>query len=342
MRTLLLLICLAYLPIALSAQLNEVLKDPNVTWAAIFTAKRDFRLTATGGLSEIQLTKFTPPENQCANFKNDNWLAQWLIDGMKAGQYRAFDDPEMKVFVGQPVLLSRITQSDVITTFDPATYEEKTRIINNDLKADEIVGFQTSEVIYFDKKSGGYQTCLLALAPMVRIRNDNGSTIGDEPIAWLAMDGNQPSSPNDVIWSVLSLDKKASFKTNELQVVKDDQKQPFLTSLWQTTKSGKLAVKSSEKYGCGEELPKAALEQMFSVIDTIITFDAETYKESMQIVKHTYDDRDVQTVKLVQEWYFDNRRKMLGSRLKAIAPVIDVKDVNGIFLYNCTMFYLYN
>jgi len=46
-------------------------------------------------------------------------------------------------------------------------------------------------------------------------------------------------------------------------------------------------------------------------------------------------------VMLAQEWYFDNRRKVVANRLKAIAPYVEVVDADKNFLYNRIQFYLH-
>jgi hypothetical protein len=345
MRNLLFLLCLAYLPVTSIAQLSEILKDPNISWAATYETEIDFRLSSPRENSNIQLTKFIQTAPSCSNFNNDNWLATWILDEMKAGKYQIYDDPSLSIIVSHSTLMNKISTIDTVITFDPNSYEERVQVIRNDIGQNDIVGFRTHQVIYYDKKQGGFNTQLLALAPMIKQTDPTGKIIGEMPLAWLAMGGQasknlSPDSP-DVTWAALIMDKKGGFPVNKLKVQKDEQKKTFVESLFQEAFSMKHPVRESVDYGCGNLLTKKELESMGSAVDTVITFDPVTYKETMQIVRNNLSPADVKTASLVQEWYYDNRRKMLANRLKAIGPIVDQSDVNGNFLYSKILYYLY-
>ncbi len=345
MRTTLFALLLTSLPYFLLAQIDDLLKNPAVSYVATFESEHDFRLSAKRDKSKIQLLKFQQ-KDECLDFATDNWLARWVLEEMANGKYKTYDDPELSIWVAHTTLLNRLTSIDTVITFDPKNYEERMQVIRNDINPADIKAFRTHQAIYFDKKSGTYQTRLLALAPLVTITDPTGKVVNSTPLAWLAMDGKLPSgfsaqSP-DVPWSVLLLDRDKPVEISKLKVKKDDLKKPFAEQFFQNVIATKLPVESArEGYGCGKLLSKKDIEAEYTAIDTIITFDPETYVETMQVIKNDFKPADLKRLLLTQEWYFDDRRKMLCNRLKAMSPLQDRYDETGkTLMYTYPLYYL--
>jgi Gliding motility associated protein GldN len=345
MRNLLFVLLLTYLPFSLTAQLDDLLKNPDLSYVATFETEHDFRLSTKRQTSQFQLLKYDFQQVGCLAFTNDNWLAQWMLKGLLDGKISAYQDAELSKAYDKKAIYQRISFIDTVITFDPNTYAETVQIIRNDLNSDDIVSFKTSQAIFYDKKSGSYQTQLLALAPMVKQTDNNGQVIGKSPLAWLPMDGKLPSGfsaqNSDVAWAALLLDKANLLNTSQLKVKKDETKRTFAEQLLVEAASMNHPIESSEGYGCGNWLEKNEVEHMLSIIDTIITFDPATNKESVQVVKNTIRPTDMNRLILVQEWYFDKRRNMLANRLKAIAPYTAITNANNEFMYDRIQFYLH-
>ncbi|MBI1227438.1 MAG: hypothetical protein GC192_19560 [Bacteroidetes bacterium] len=345
MRNFLLLLATASVPFLASAQLNNLLKDPNIAWAATFETEHDFRLSPKSRTTQIQLTKFSLPENGCVKFVTDNWLTYWFLEEMKVGRYNLFSDADLNSPMEQSALMNKITSIDTVITFDPNSYKETMQVIRNDINPDDIAGFRTQQIIFFDKKSGSYGTQLLALAPLVSKTDATGKVIGKNELAWIPMNAaasaDLTTKSPDVIWSALMIDKANSLTISKLKTVKNELKKSFGEQLFFETASMKHPVESSGGYGCGEMLTKAEVENMTMQIDTVITFDPETYKETVQIVKNTYNPSELKEVIMAQEWYYDNKQKILANRLKALAPYVEITDTNQNLLYKRVQFYLH-
>jgi hypothetical protein len=345
MRTLLFALLLCNLPLTLPAQIDDLLKNKDISYVATFEAEHDFRLGNRKLKSNLQLLKAPLPTDGCINFISDNWLAHWLVAGISAGKFKAYKELELLEQIDPKLLLARIHTIDTVITFDPATYKETMQVIRNDMSGNDIKSFKTSQAIYYDKKSNSFQTRLLAIAPMVDRTDNNGNVTGNVPLAWLAMDGKlqngfSAQSP-DVAWAVLLLDQNNVLEPSKLKVIKDEGKKTFSALLFQEAKSTKHVVESTENYGCGEKLSPKDIDRMISSIDTIITFDPATYTETVQVVKNDFNPADLKKVILAQEWYYDTRRNLLVNRLKTLAPLMDMHDADGNFLYSKKMFYLH-
>lgn len=345
MRIVLFPLLLALLPVSLPAQLDDILKNPNVTWAATFETEHDFRLNPKQEGASIQLLKFTYPEEGCVDFINDNWLTHWILKGMADGKFKASDDPALSVWVAQTTLMNRITSIDTVITFDPATYEERMQVIRNDLNGDDIIGFRTYEVIFYDKKTGSFETRLLALAPLVTQTDPTGKVVSKSPVAWLAIDGRMPGNFSlqnpDIIWSALLIDKANDLEISQLKVLKNEWKQPFTAQFHLEALGMKHPVERSKGFGCGKLLSKKDIDNLYTSIDTVTTLDPVTFKETIKIIKNDVRPSDLQKIRLVQEWYYDKRRNVLFNKLKAVSPLVDKFDESGKKLrYALPMYYL--
>ncbi len=333
------------LPISLSAQLDDLLKNPDVSYVATFETEHDFRLSSKRETSDLQLLKLNNPQNGCADFSTDNWLAQWVLKGMNDGIYKAYESSDLSAIVTHSTLLNKISTIDTVIAFYPETYEEVMKVIKNELNPADIKSFRTLQAIYFDKKSSSYQTRLLAIAPMVNMTTPEGQVLGMIPLAWLAMDGKLSSNFSaqnpEVAWAALLLDKGNPLTISELKIKKNDSKKTFAEQLFQEAASMKHPIESTEGYGCGNMLTKKDIEGMSNTIDTVITFDPETYKETMQIGKSDYLPAKLKQVLLAQEWYYDNHKNMISNRLKAIAPIVEVYDKKNEFMYSRRQYYLH-
>ncbi len=65
--------------------------------------------------------------------------------------------------------------------------------------------------------------------------------------------------------------------------------------------------------------------------DTIITYDPETYKKTMEIaqIDPTYK---IKSFKVRQWWYYDKEKESLESMVQAIAPILHDEKANGIII----------
>ena len=116
---------------------------------------------------------------------------------------------------------------------------------------------------------------------------------------------------------------------------------PFFTILMDAAESGEITVYSQEDDKFSSKLTPDEVASMGATIDTVITFDPETYEEQIQVVTNELNHEDVKRFRLKEVWFFDEETSTLQVRILGIAPLIDVKDDNGNFLYELPMFWVY-
>lgn len=115
----------------------------------------------------------------------------------------------------------------------------------------------------------------------------------------------------------------------------------FFSILMDAAINGDITVYSTEDDKFTDKLEPNEVATMGATVDTVITFDPETYEEQMQIVRNELNPEDVKRFRMKEVWFFDEETSTLQVRILGIAPLIDVKDENGNFRYEKPMFWIY-
>lgn len=116
---------------------------------------------------------------------------------------------------------------------------------------------------------------------------------------------------------------------------------PFFSILMDAAMNGDITVYSTEDDKFTAPLSADEVAAKSASIDTVITFDPETYEEQIQIVRNELNPEDVRRFRFKEVWFFDEESSTLQVRILGIAPLIDVTDDNGNFLYEQPLFWVY-
>ncbi|MGK0391584.1 MAG: gliding motility associated protein GldN [Maribacter sp.] len=90
-----------------------------------------------------------------------------------------------------------------------------------------------------------------------------------------------------------------------------------------------------------QPLSKEEVEQYLFDVDTIVTFDPITYKETIEIVYNDINADNIKRFRVKEIWYFDENTSTMNVRITGIAPLQDVYDNMENFLYELPMFWVY-
>jgi gliding motility associated protien GldN len=116
---------------------------------------------------------------------------------------------------------------------------------------------------------------------------------------------------------------------------------PFFSILMEAAINDEITVYSTEDDKFTMPLSPEEVASKGASIDTVITFDPETYEEQIQVVRNELNPEDVKRFRLKEIWFFDEETSTMQVRLLGIAPLIDVTNDNGDFLYEQPMFWVY-
>ncbi len=136
------------------------------------------------------------------------------------------------------------------------------------------------------------------------------------------------------IWRVIDVREKM----NKHFIYPD---RPFFKILLDAAINEDITVYSPEDDKFLHPLTADEVAAQVSFLDTTIVFDPETYEEIIQVVRNEINPEDIKRFRLKEDWFFDRETSTLQVRILGIAPIQDVTDDNGNFLYEKVMFWVY-
>lgn len=317
-----------------SAQYDDLQKDPNIPWIAEFSMDHDFSIKPDPEPKNIvKLIKLYDTPSNLEGANSDTWAIRQLLQNAFDGHYECYKDSELKQRISIDELKLSTTSVDTIITFDAETHIETVQIVKSELDFSTTQHLRTKQIIYYNQKTGNFETRLIAIAPL----QSTAVTNAQLPLFWIKMDTTFPNNFNihapNISWGVLIDTKGNPFDLNLATVVKNENNFDFSLFLQQQAFDLKKQVESGKGFGCNKFLNKKEVESLYSAVDTIITFDPNTFQETVKIEKYTLDPKDIADFRLVQEWYYDSEKKMMMNRLKAICPLFFINTADGSMKY---------
>jgi len=95
------------------------------------------------------------------------------------------DGAKFKKRMSTDDVLSMLSKTDTVVTFDPETYEEKIQIVNNDINWEDVKRFRLKEVWFFDKQTSTMNVRILGIAPMIDVKDNEGNFRFEKPMFWV-------------------------------------------------------------------------------------------------------------------------------------------------------------
>ncbi len=136
------------------------------------------------------------------------------------------------------------------------------------------------------------------------------------------------------IWRVIDVREKM----NKHFIYPD---RPFFKILLDAAINEDITVYSPEDDKFLHPLTADEVAAQVSFLDTTIVFDPETYEEIIQVVRNEINPEDIKRFRVKEDWFFDRETSTLQVRILGVAPIQDVTDDNGNFLYEKVMFWVY-
>ncbi len=110
-----------------------------------------------------------------------------LADAASNGELPVYttDDDKFTHRMSTDDVLSKLSKTDTVMTFDPETYEENVKVVRNDINFADVKRFRIKEVWFFDKETSTMQVRILGIAPMIDVIDNDGNFRYESPLFWV-------------------------------------------------------------------------------------------------------------------------------------------------------------
>jgi hypothetical protein len=274
---------------------------------------------------------------------NETYFTNFIINEVLENRRKVFSLEEEPMTVSAILEVFGSTSLDTITTYDPETYEKRIEIARID-PIYQIKSFKIKQWWYYDKEKESLESMVQAVAPIIHQEQKDGS-FSQKVLFWIEMkqDAKKEYSYNDqsIIWAKETL-STLSFK--EVKKKKGRSKKALKSLTYKDPKNGKGRIVENDSWYpyCANPIEKEDVEKsLLATVDTIITFDPDTYKENIKIVKKSkISYQDFEYFRVLQHWYFDKSTNTLASKMISIGPLQDILDANGKLKFRRALYYI--
>lgn len=308
-------------PLSTYAQVESLVNDKDIIWAAKVETVTCF--DALNGSLPPQLLETVPVKTVQDNAEapTQSPFTEKLKSMIAEGAFPAYADKSLLSPLSGREARSRLAINDTIVSFDPETYEEKIHILTRDL-LETASFFVTQQLWRYNGRKNELETIALAIAPAIESPSRPGHY---QPLAWFKLPPPQKGLFNLKSRAVqFASYVRHNISEEQIEVIKGEETH-LKEILISRFKTGELTGYDQQR----RPIPAADIEDIFIQQDTIITFDPETYEETVQVVRVEFGQLDITDFRVQQNWFFAPSRKTLQCSAQAVAPAIPIIDEYG-------------
>jgi hypothetical protein len=345
----------------LEAQVEAILKDPNIVWAAEFEIdfivdnKDSADLLETNSLKTLKLLDV----DSGANWDEPNFLSAKILNSAFQDKIEMFGESTFRQIVNSSILSRR----DSVDLCISAMYNER-RVLVFKVGPEEIFRYRAKQIIFYNSNKNTFEIQSVAVALTKNSYDDAGNYMGITPLFWMKATNKKvvDIKSQGIVWGKRLTTSKNSIIFDSLKVIKNNLLVNIIPYFLKTMQDKEIRLYSKEGASY-KRLTPLERQLIYSRKDTI--YNVEDYSEppfrainsgapkdtivkeddfseqkiQSKIVDYHLNYDEVKKLKLVQEWFWDDKKKQLIINLVSTAPLIPVKDDAGNFLYDRPLFY---
>lgn len=328
------------LPLLLHAQYDDLLQKRRYTWVAEHTA--DYELNPQYSdlveteMNLTQMVRLQNPQGRNGLFPElemPHYLSEALLQALQAGNFACFADEQLAQPLPHWQVDRLLNKRDTIVTSE----DEPFAVVVSPLSARDLDLFRVRQVLFFDARKKAFGARVLAIAPMVNLRDGEGNFIGRKPLLWIKMPDQRPCASRKTAraanYVVQTFMRENAPNPDDLKTPKG----PLNLRKWAADEVRRPAHTALD-YTDFRVLNPAQLRAQIIKNDTIVVFAPDTFMETPVVVQENATER-VEKIRLVQNWYYDERRHRLTTRVVAVAPLAAIRDEDGYLRYFKPLFY---
>lgn len=351
------LLLLIATPWVARAQYEQFLKDPHITWAAEIEITYSLKPPpAVDPLREndIYYWKSYDPKAQI-QYDGAEMLIRKMLDAARSGAWPAWQLQDMS----RQIPVADVSGSppdwhDTIVTFDVVTFEERIKIVSWEPDPEGYTAIRARQLLFFDNKKGEFGLATIAVAPVFTITRkvkrqkpwqfEGDSIVYEFAPFWLKMPAvskkalRKHPKVNDskVVWAAQIKTLGNSPEPDHVPALKNTGPPAMQVLLDRFRYDPRY--KATDFYD--EPVAFASRNGLFLSTDTTVSYEPETWKENLKVVRKELQAADTPHLRLVENWYWDERRQRLIIRLERFAPLVERENATrGYTYYSRPLFY---
>jgi Gliding motility associated protein GldN len=339
------LIPLSILSLKMAAQVDDLLKNKDITWVAEtdndFLVDEAVNIHGEERLNYATSLKYINQQNAINEEKFA--LYEWLFSAFESGELPIFKDALCTKRYTSKVLWG----ADSVTFIDPKTDKNRVEVVINKPNFNHnITLLRAKQIVYYNAKKAQFGMRTLAMAPIhvYKVYDDNRqSTTYHLPLFWFkAKDLNkiQRLSKKNITWAKrIGFLKGLSVNSDSIKILKNTQGTTPMNHLLTTFETNpKISFYRQEKSNPTRKIDFSERKTLFISRDTIVHWKDNDPKPEFEIINNDLTASDLLRLQLLQNWYWNNRKKRLEIRLIAAAPMKEIYFWTD-FAYSLPMFY---
>lgn len=328
------------MPIVVPAQYGQFLNHPDVIWAAEIEITYSLKPPPAADplwANDIVYWKSYDPKDP-VQYEGGELLIRKILQAARSGLWPAWQlhNPE------EQLTLTAVADSlgwgyDTIVTFDVITYEESVKIVRNELDPSGFTAIRARQLLYFDNKKGEFGLATIAVAPVfrftkkVQVKNASEATrdtiLYERVPFWLKMPAfskkirrkHPDVNHSEILWAAQVKTLGHSPEPDHVMPLKNTK--PTVMQALLDRFRYDPRYKATDFYN--EPLPFETREALFVSSDTLVRYNPETYAESIEINRNEIRADDTPRLRLVENWYWDDRQQRLIILLDRFAPMVE-------------------
>ena len=268
------------------------------------------------------------------------FLADLFFDALVDEKIPVFKDAALTI----PTDMTEVYPGkELVWTVDPETFEEKQSLVwVEPFPIYDFKAWRLRQTVTYHRKNAVWSTKVLAVAPLVTLKNDRGDSVGLRPLCWFRPENTRPDlRSDDVVWAktTAGVQQKNEVPVDLLSPPENSDSLPKLLVALKDMAENDLDV---PLFDSGDEhlLSPGERSSLISRSDTFIyCFTEGPNGESTGVIRYDVLD-NIHSIRLVQSWYWDDRRRRLSVCLDAVAPMQNIFDNEGNFRFSRPLFYM--
>ncbi len=329
--------CFFALP--LFGQYDRILADPTVTWAVeielLLSPEEFLNDWPADSLNRSTVLKTVNAASPDPMFPDPPGLNERLFQVMREGRWPVFDGEDLNKPISLEALDALLGQWDTVVSFDPENYDNTSFIIQHVIAPSDCPLVRVRQLLFYREKTVEFGVLTRAIGPTLA----NGRTLfwlsmpqADQPVRKSQLRLNSP----EITWARRISTRAASPEIKGLPSLKRPDQRVVSDLLFQVRDHANVEVLDMDDWA---PMSLEDRERIFTRVDTVVLFDPGDFEERVKVVRFELNPDVIHQLRLVEDWYWDEKRHRLLTRLVAVAPMLDVYSEDGEFRYSRPLFY---